>query len=179
VTKNGLSRALRTSEVSRASKGTWSRWSRLHLQSLAPTNPHRARVVGYGPFSLCSTHKEGLFPSSGGINRLMMMMTWLVKVHQFDDRFGVNWIRVYCARVACSIHAQCKYLCAWPCLFELGLDVFYVYLCIYKKSILMCISPLSGIHNTRLTEPTLDWTVVGVYNIFTYIHTAHASSPKG
>jgi hypothetical protein len=31
-------------------------------------------VVGYGPFSLYVIHKEGLCPSSGGINRLMMMM---------------------------------------------------------------------------------------------------------
>jgi hypothetical protein len=58
----------------RASEGTLSRWSRLHLQSLAPTNPHWARVVGYGPFSLWVIHKEGLCPSSGDINRLMMMM---------------------------------------------------------------------------------------------------------
>jgi hypothetical protein len=57
----------------RASEGTLSRWSRLHLQSLAPTNQHWARVVGYGPFSLCVTHKEGLCSSSGDINRLMMM----------------------------------------------------------------------------------------------------------
>jgi hypothetical protein len=28
--------------------------------------------VGYGPFSLCVIHKEGLCPSSGDINRLMM-----------------------------------------------------------------------------------------------------------
>jgi hypothetical protein len=35
----------------RASEGTSSRWFRLHLQSLAPTNPHWARVVGYGQFS--------------------------------------------------------------------------------------------------------------------------------
>jgi hypothetical protein len=27
-------------ELLRASEGTLSRWSRLHLQSLAPTNPH-------------------------------------------------------------------------------------------------------------------------------------------
>jgi hypothetical protein len=40
-----------------------------------PTNPHWSRVVGYGPFSLCVIHKEGLCPSSGDINRLMMMMT--------------------------------------------------------------------------------------------------------
>jgi hypothetical protein len=33
-------------ELLRASEGTLSRWSRLHLQSLAPTNPHWARVVG-------------------------------------------------------------------------------------------------------------------------------------
>jgi hypothetical protein len=62
-------------ELFRASEGTLSRWSRLHLQSLAPTIPHWARVVGYyGPFSLWVIHKEGLCPSSGDINRLMMMM---------------------------------------------------------------------------------------------------------
>jgi hypothetical protein len=55
-------------ELFRASEGTLSLWYRLHLQS-APTNLHRARVVGYGPFSLCVIRKEG----SGGINRLMMM----------------------------------------------------------------------------------------------------------
>jgi hypothetical protein len=37
------------------------------------TNPHWARVVGYGSFSLCVIHKEGLCPSSGDISRLMMM----------------------------------------------------------------------------------------------------------
>jgi hypothetical protein len=40
----------------RASEGTLSRW---------------ARVVGYGPFSLCVIYKEGLCLSSGGINRLI------------------------------------------------------------------------------------------------------------
>jgi hypothetical protein len=29
--------------------------------------------VGYGPFSLCVIHKEGLFSSSGDINRLVMI----------------------------------------------------------------------------------------------------------
>jgi hypothetical protein len=42
---------------------------------IVPTNPLWARVVGYGPFSLCVIHKEGLCPSSGDINRLIMMMT--------------------------------------------------------------------------------------------------------
>ncbi|CAH0398585.1 unnamed protein product [Chilo suppressalis] len=32
-------------ELLRASEGTLNRWSRLHLQSLAPTNPHWARVL--------------------------------------------------------------------------------------------------------------------------------------
>jgi hypothetical protein len=47
---------------------------------LAPTalaivsiNLHRASVVGYGPFSLCVIHKEGLCSSSRHINKLMMM----------------------------------------------------------------------------------------------------------
>jgi hypothetical protein len=58
----------------RASEDTLIRWSQLHLQSLAPTNPpHWARVVGYGQFSLCVIHKESLCSSSGDINRRMMM----------------------------------------------------------------------------------------------------------
>jgi hypothetical protein len=40
-----------------------------------PTNAHWARVVDYGQFSLCVIHKEGLCPSSAGINGLMMI-TW-------------------------------------------------------------------------------------------------------
>jgi hypothetical protein len=75
------------------SKGTLSR-SWLHLQSLASTNPQWAGVVGYGSFSFCVIHKEGLFPSNRGIYRLMMMMliififvqqtemTWVVAEHQ-------------------------------------------------------------------------------------------------
>jgi hypothetical protein len=35
---------------------------------LLPTNSHWPRVVGYGPFSLCVIHKQGLCPSNGGIN---------------------------------------------------------------------------------------------------------------
>jgi hypothetical protein len=58
VTKNLLSRAPQVLE------GTLSRWFRLHLQSLAPTNPHWNLVVGFGTFSLCVIHKEGLCPSS-------------------------------------------------------------------------------------------------------------------
>jgi hypothetical protein len=58
----------------RALEGKLSRWSRLNLQSLAPTNPHWARVVGYDPFSLCLVHRGGLCPSSGDINRLMIIM---------------------------------------------------------------------------------------------------------
>jgi hypothetical protein len=61
-------------ELLRASEGTLSRWSRLHLQPFTPTNPHWARVVGYGPFSLCVARKEGLCPSSEDISRLMMVM---------------------------------------------------------------------------------------------------------
>jgi hypothetical protein len=61
-------------QLFRPSKGTLSRWSRSHLQSLASTNPHWARVVGYGPFSLCVIPKEDLCPSIGDINRLMMIM---------------------------------------------------------------------------------------------------------
>jgi hypothetical protein len=34
-----------------ASEGKLSRWSRLHLQSMAPSNPHWVRLVGYIPFS--------------------------------------------------------------------------------------------------------------------------------
>jgi hypothetical protein len=57
-----------------ASEGALSRWSRLQFQSLATTNPHWTRLVGYDPFSLYVIYKDGLCPSSGDINRLMMMM---------------------------------------------------------------------------------------------------------
>jgi hypothetical protein len=63
-------------ELFRASEGTLSRWSRLHLQSLASTNPHWDYVVGYSPFSLCVIHKEGLCLSNEDINRLMMIMNF-------------------------------------------------------------------------------------------------------
>jgi hypothetical protein len=65
-------------ELLRALGGMLIRWSRLHLQSLAPTNPHWACVVGYGPFSLCVTHKAGLCPNSGDINKLMMMIKYKI-----------------------------------------------------------------------------------------------------
>jgi hypothetical protein len=48
----------------RASEGMLSRLYRLQY----------TRMVCYGPFSLCLTYKEGLCPSSGDINRLMLMM---------------------------------------------------------------------------------------------------------
>jgi hypothetical protein len=64
----------------RASIGALSRWSRLHLQSLAPTNLHWVRVVGFGQYSLCVIHKEGLCASSGDIDRLIMMMMTLHKL---------------------------------------------------------------------------------------------------
>jgi hypothetical protein len=45
-----------------------------------PTNPHWASMVDYGPISLCVIHKEGLCPSSGDMNGLMMIniFTWLI-----------------------------------------------------------------------------------------------------
>jgi hypothetical protein len=50
-----------------------------HVKPLVPAaitivRTHQALVVGYGPFSLCVIHKKGLCPSSGDINRLMMML---------------------------------------------------------------------------------------------------------
>jgi hypothetical protein len=56
-------------ELLRASEGKLSLFPAA-FASLAPTNPHWARVVGYGPFSLWFIHKEGLCPSSGDINTL-------------------------------------------------------------------------------------------------------------
>jgi hypothetical protein len=39
---DGLPKIYYILELLRAPEGTLSRWSRLHLQSLVPTNPHRA-----------------------------------------------------------------------------------------------------------------------------------------
>jgi hypothetical protein len=53
-------------------KQRWSvsGWVTKNLLSQVP--PCFGRV--YGPFSLCVIHKESLCPSSGDINRLMMMI---------------------------------------------------------------------------------------------------------
>jgi hypothetical protein len=59
----------------------------LHLQSLAPTNPHWDRVVVYGPFSLCAIGKEGLCPSYEDIDRLMMIMIYFKAVKRHSDGF--------------------------------------------------------------------------------------------
>jgi hypothetical protein len=59
-------------ELIRASEGTLSRWSRLQLQPLVPTNSHWTRMVSKGPF-LWVIHKEGLWASSRDINRLIII----------------------------------------------------------------------------------------------------------
>jgi hypothetical protein len=46
----------------RVSEGMLSRWFRLHLQSLVPTNPQWMRVLGYGPSCFCVMRNEGLCP---------------------------------------------------------------------------------------------------------------------
>jgi hypothetical protein len=46
----------------------------LHLQSLAPTNPHWARVVGYGPLSF--SYLYGLCPSSWDITLIMLQLKY-------------------------------------------------------------------------------------------------------
>jgi hypothetical protein len=75
-------------ELLRASEGRLSHWSRLHLHSLAPTNPYWARV-DYGPFSLCVILKEGLCPSSRDIS-------W--------------WWYIVKSYTACHIHSRHWYL---------------------------------------------------------------------
>jgi hypothetical protein len=60
-------------EFLRASEGTLSCYSWLRLQSLALTNLHWARVVGYGPFSLCVIHK-----TCAPAVRISRLMIWCV-----------------------------------------------------------------------------------------------------
>jgi hypothetical protein len=47
--------------------------------------------VGYDPFSLCVIHKEGLCPSSGDINRLMMIILISYKLCSDLSRYTVVW----------------------------------------------------------------------------------------
>jgi hypothetical protein len=70
-------------------------------RELAPTNPHWARVVGYGPFSVCVIHKEGLCPTSGDINMLMMLYKGLKKnSHFFLFSCPSNWQYSVLARLS-------------------------------------------------------------------------------
>jgi hypothetical protein len=93
-------------ELLRASEGTLSRLSRLYLQSLTSNNPLWARVVGSGPFSLCVIDKEGLCPSTGSINGLMMMMKlWVnikfVNIPAPPRECGLNEVWNTCANARC------------------------------------------------------------------------------
>jgi hypothetical protein len=65
-------------ELHRTLESTLSRWSRLHLQLLTPTNPHWAGMVGYGAFFLWVIHKEDICASSGDINRLMIIIIIII-----------------------------------------------------------------------------------------------------
>jgi hypothetical protein len=55
-----------------------------HVKPLVPAafavvsthQPALGLCGGYGPLSLCVSHKESLCPSSGDINRLMMILTY-------------------------------------------------------------------------------------------------------
>jgi hypothetical protein len=70
-------------------------------------------VVGYGPFSLCVIHKEGLCSSSGDINRLMMK----------------NRISIYFALFSSKIKldpTQTKHICI-----GISLYIYYI-LCIFN-----------------------------------------------
>jgi hypothetical protein len=89
-----------------ASDGTLSRWYRLHMQSLAPTNQHWARVVGFGPFSLCIIRKEGLCPSSGNINRLMHTY-----IHTYHSRLITcfqSYIQFSCFLTESNCEVKCE-----------------------------------------------------------------------
>jgi hypothetical protein len=57
----------------------------LYLEVINVANPHWARVVSYCPFSLCVIHKEGLCPSSGDIDWLMMMIDVENEMEEFDS----------------------------------------------------------------------------------------------
>jgi hypothetical protein len=72
------------------------------------TNPHWARVVGYCPFALCVIHKEGLCPSSGNINRLMMMMTIQIIVFFISLLFCTYFLYFFIANCYCKILQQSR-----------------------------------------------------------------------
>jgi hypothetical protein len=67
-------------------------------------------VVGYGPFSLWVIHKEGLCPSSGDINRLMMTPEVVGStLHSTNicvrPHICLNWAWVYSM---CNVYAFTK-----------------------------------------------------------------------
>jgi hypothetical protein len=50
-------------------------------------------ALAYNPFSLCIIHKEGLCPSSGDINRLMMMVIQIKSNGVSKVRATLDWER--------------------------------------------------------------------------------------
>jgi hypothetical protein len=76
------------------------------------TDPHWARVVGYGPFSLCVNHREGLCPISGEINRLMMKQRPLGLIHRVIKSLDFNNLLILSQWKLCLIHfTRCFTVC--------------------------------------------------------------------
>ncbi|CAG9790635.1 unnamed protein product [Diatraea saccharalis] len=71
-------------ELLRASEGALRRWSRLHLQSLIPSNPHWASVEGHVPSSLTQT----------------FLMVWIIKLTELITYHSMsNHMCIICYRI--------------------------------------------------------------------------------
>jgi hypothetical protein len=73
--------------------GAGERKRTIYLNILFTHQCALGRVVGYGPFCLWVIHKEGLCPSSGDINRLMMMMKYVINLLLIKD--GLRGLRCF------------------------------------------------------------------------------------
>jgi hypothetical protein len=68
------------------------------VKSLVPaafavvSNPHWASVVGYGPFSLCVIHKEGMCWGRGDINRLLIKITYIMFYITYPSYFTYTFL---------------------------------------------------------------------------------------
>jgi hypothetical protein len=80
------------------------------LRYVTFTNRHWARVVSYGPFSLCVIHKEGLCPSNEDINGLMVTLLF----QQISDMLCIK--RPDQIRIDSHAHA-------FKCLYCAGMDL--------------------------------------------------------
>jgi hypothetical protein len=118
-------------ELLRASEGTLSRWSRLYLQLLTPTNMHLDCVMGWDQLSLWVIHK-GRQPINVNVETLIGWWWYSFLLFLTHGFVRVQWecwnikYYIYKKYIACLLHKSIMFATYFKEVFSLHTMLNYV-----------------------------------------------------